>query len=77
MMIWKRCDDGKWLWIYDISCLDKKIGTIITTFIKKKARWPKHTEALEAIDEVQGQYVWTIRSCKGNVSAENENNYMV
>ena len=24
--IWKRCDHGRWLWIYDMLCIDQKYG---------------------------------------------------
>ena len=55
----------------------KNKGPFSTYFIKKKARWPKHTESQEEIDELQGQYSGTIKTWKGTVASENVEFYMV
>ena len=41
MMTSKRYDDGKWLWIYDISCLDQKEETIFHKFHQEEGLMTK------------------------------------
>ena len=55
----------------------KKRGLFDMNVIKKNDYWTKHMESQEAIDEMQGQGMRTIRTCKGTVHSEIGNFYMV
>ena len=47
-------------------------GLFSTTVIKKHAHWPKFTKAAEAVDEMQGKEVGTIRVRKGEYTVNGE-----
>ena len=76
MMTSNRYDDGKWLWIYEISCLDQKEETIFHKFHQEEGPLKSHGGTRE-IDEMQGQYLGAIRSWKGTVASGNKQIYMV
>ena len=47
-------------------------GLFSTTVIKKHAHWPKYTKAQEAVDEMHGKEVGTIRVRKGEYTCNGE-----
>ena len=48
----------------------KKRGLFDMNVIKKNDYWTKHMGSQEAIDEMKGQDMRTIRTCKGTVHSE-------